>query len=201
MYGYIYKNTCLVNGKIYIGLHKSLNEGLDENYWGSGPWFTNALKKYGEECWKREIIDTADSLEELSKKEIYWISIYYPNGVPDTNIGYNQDYGGYHFIGYKRGPVKDITIERWRATMKARNLWPAGENNPMYGKGYLLSGSKNGRYKGGVVCIELDKVFETAKEAAKFVGGKSYSHIVGCCNGKEKKAFGYTWKWLNDSEV
>ena len=34
MFGYIYKITNTVNGKIYVGLHKS--EKFDESYWGSG---------------------------------------------------------------------------------------------------------------------------------------------------------------------
>ena len=32
MFGYIYKNTCLVNGKIYIGLHKYSDNVIDEKY-------------------------------------------------------------------------------------------------------------------------------------------------------------------------
>ena len=144
MYGYIYKNTCLVNGKIYIGLHKYLGEGLDEAYWGSGPWFSNALSKYGEDNWTREIIDTAESLEELSEKEIYWISKYYPNGVPDESIGYNQVPGGYlnDFAGPSPG-FKHYTNGKNDIHLYDGEIVPDdyylgscyfGENNPFYGK-------------------------------------------------------------------
>lgn len=45
MYGYVYKTTNLINGRIYIGQHKS--NGLDEQYIGSGKILGIALKKYG----------------------------------------------------------------------------------------------------------------------------------------------------------
>ena len=197
MFGYIYKNTCLVNGKIYIGLHKYSDNVIDEKYWGSGPWFKNAFKKYGINNFIREIIDVGSSLDDLSKKEIYWISYYYPNGVPDKNIGYNQSPGGYRRGGYKRGPE---TTEKWKATVRASGNWPSGSKNPNYGHGERVSGKKNGRWRGGVLCVELNKVFETAKEASEYVGGKSYSHIVACCNGKREKIYGYSWKWLEKKE-
>lgn len=43
MYGYIYKTTNLINGKIYIGQHKS--EEYDSSYYGSGKKILRALKK------------------------------------------------------------------------------------------------------------------------------------------------------------
>ena len=62
----------------------------------------------------------------------------------------------------------------------------------MFGKGDRLQGKKNGRWRGGVLCIELNLEFETAKEAAEYLGAGSYSHIVSCCNGEKKNYYGYT---------
>lgn len=58
VYAIIYKTTCLVNGKIYIGQHfvKS-QKTLDPWYIGSGkPKFERALNKYGADNFKRDII-------------------------------------------------------------------------------------------------------------------------------------------------
>jgi hypothetical protein len=38
--------------------------------------FARAIRKYGQENFIAEIIDTADSKEELSEKEKYWIERY-----------------------------------------------------------------------------------------------------------------------------
>jgi hypothetical protein len=65
----IYKTTNLINGKIYIGQDSKNNP----DYFGSGKYFKRALKKYGKENFIKEIIDTAETLDELSEKEIYWI--------------------------------------------------------------------------------------------------------------------------------
>jgi len=88
---YIYKTTNLINGKIYIGQStKSIKE--TKNYLGSGqPYFINALKKYGKENFKKEILEVCNSLEELNKKEKFWIKEF--NSL-NSNIGYNLQNGG-----------------------------------------------------------------------------------------------------------
>lgn len=94
MYGYIYKITNKINGKIYIGQHsKSDNslEKLDESYWGSGIKITKAIKKYGKEAFTMEIVCWCNSLEELNDREKYYITTL--NCSNDT-IGYNIAEGG-----------------------------------------------------------------------------------------------------------
>ena len=78
----IYKTTNLINGKIYIG--QSIND--DPKYLGSGVFLKNAIEKHGKENFLKEVIDVADSVDELNEKEIYWIEKY---NSTDKNIGYN----------------------------------------------------------------------------------------------------------------
>lgn len=67
---YIYRTTNLINGKDYIGQH--LDHG--DEYWGSGTMLKRALKKYGKENFKKEILeDNILSQEEADKKELYYI--------------------------------------------------------------------------------------------------------------------------------
>ena len=44
MFGYIYETTNLINGKKYIGKHKS--RCFDVKYYGSGKLFRKELEKY-----------------------------------------------------------------------------------------------------------------------------------------------------------
>lgn len=54
MYGYIYKTTNLINGKIYVGQHKGK---FDRGYVGSGKILKLALTKYGKQNFLTELID------------------------------------------------------------------------------------------------------------------------------------------------
>ena len=74
MYGYIYKTTNLINNKIYIGQHKKST--FNNKYYWSGKLITLAIKKYGKENFKVELIDIADNLSELTEKEYYYIKLY-----------------------------------------------------------------------------------------------------------------------------
>lgn len=74
MYGYIYKTTNLVNGKIYIGQHK--HKSFDVNYKGSGKIITQAIEKYGFENFSCKVIEYVNSSKEADEKERYWIAHY-----------------------------------------------------------------------------------------------------------------------------
>ena len=72
------------------------------------------LIKYGAENFFFEEIDNAYTLEELNKKERYWISFYNSN---NKNFGYNLDSGGQNG-GCKSDETKKkiglSTIKKWQ---------------------------------------------------------------------------------------
>ena len=63
----IYKTTNLINNKIYIGQHQTDN--LNDNYLGSGTLLLFAIKKYGKENFKKEILFNFDNFKEMNNKE------------------------------------------------------------------------------------------------------------------------------------
>lgn len=95
--GIIYLAT-FPNGKYYVGqTYKTLEKRIlghkismkTEDY----PVY-RAMRKHGFENIKWEIIDTADSINELDRKEMYWINYYRSyTGFSDSN-GYNANLGG-----------------------------------------------------------------------------------------------------------
>lgn len=99
MYGYIYKTTCLVNNKIYVGQHKWAGPDIDPKYFGSGKILKEAIKVYGKENFKCEVLEWCKSFEELNKRERFWEQFY---GLPDPKreIGYNITVGGQGVPGY-----------------------------------------------------------------------------------------------------
>ena len=54
---------------------------------------------------------------------------------------------------------------------------------------------KTQRYRGKkVLCVELNKIFNTVSEARKATGATKISEV---CNGKRKSSGGYTWKYVD----
>lgn len=115
---YIYKTTNLINGKIYVGQTTTSKN----SYIGSGILLINAVKKYGKENFKKEILEYVDVADVLNDREKYWISYY---NSTDLNIGYNLESGGKNFMVHH-----DTTIEKFRS----RKI--NGKDNPMYGKSF-----------------------------------------------------------------
>lgn len=132
MYGYIYKTTDKKTGLIYIGQHKAEKfEGL--SYTGSGNVITNIRNKLlreGKEVGDRlevELIDTAESEDELNEKEIYWIDYF---GSTDPLVGYNMSAGGHTprmyrehngFYGHKHSPE---TLQHLSEVHRRENIPP-----------------------------------------------------------------------------
>lgn len=88
---WIYKITNIQNNKVYIGqtirpveqrFHRHMNDALNNIL---DTHFARAIRKYGKENFIIEMIDTAESQDELNQKEQYWIRYY-----DSVNKGYNE---------------------------------------------------------------------------------------------------------------
>ncbi|UGO53297.1 putative homing nuclease [Klebsiella phage vB_KaeM_Nispero] len=67
MYYLIYKITNNVNGKYYVGAHKT--DDINDGYMGSGVLIKKAILKYGIENFTKEVIHYCESSEEMYLKE------------------------------------------------------------------------------------------------------------------------------------
>jgi hypothetical protein len=64
---YLYKTTCLITGRYYIGMHSTCD--LDDGYMGSGKRLRRSIRKYGEENHVKEILQFFESRELLVEAE------------------------------------------------------------------------------------------------------------------------------------
>lgn len=85
----IYKTTNKINGKIYIGCHKTKN--LNDNYLGSGKILKYAIEKNGVENFDKEILYIFDNPEEMFAKEA---EIVNEDFLAEENT-YNLKIGGF----------------------------------------------------------------------------------------------------------
>jgi hypothetical protein len=88
----IYLTTNLINFKYYVGISCHDN---NINYLGSGKYIKLAIREYGEQNFKKEILEKFDEDDEtlgnLEDRERYWIHFY---DATNSELGYNvSEYG------------------------------------------------------------------------------------------------------------
>lgn len=125
----IYKHTNKINGKVYIGMTCDIEErwGTNGVHYMSDTYslFGRAVKKYGWDAFKHEILESGLTWEEANEREIFYIALYKCNVVryPELNAGYNLTDGG---CGTKGHPLS----EEAKAKLSEQN---SGAGNPRYG--------------------------------------------------------------------
>ena len=90
MFYTIYKITNKINGKFYIGMHKTLN--LDDGYMGSGKLIKRAIQKHGIKNFTKVILHIFDNEEDMKNKEKELVVI--------NEMSYNLCDGGHGGFGY-----------------------------------------------------------------------------------------------------
>lgn len=131
----IYKTTNLINNKVYVG--KDV-KNLD-CYLGSGKLLKLAIKKYGKENFKKEILEVCKNFTELEKQEKFWIK-----KLDSINSGYNLTEGGTGGDTFTNNSDKELIRENLKQRVfseevrkkRIENLLPyqRGEKHPNYGK-------------------------------------------------------------------
>ena len=132
----IYKSTNKITGKIYIGqtiltLEKRIKNHLIESKTNKKRPFLTSLKKYGSDNFTFETIDSANNLDELNDKEIYWINYYNsvsPNGYNITGGGQGKKMIRTEELG-KRISNGLKNSEKWQKLLKNKEYLKKRETN------------------------------------------------------------------------
>ena len=88
---YIYKTTCDVTGKYYVGMHSTSNE--NDGYMGSGKRLRFSIRYHGVDNHTKEILEYCTSREELSKREREIVNLELINEVLCMNLCLGGDGG------------------------------------------------------------------------------------------------------------
>ena len=181
MYGYIYKTTNLINGKIYVGQKKS-DVFLKEEYLGSGRYLNNAINKYGRENFKVQLIEWCETFEIINEREKYWISYF---NCRDSKIGYNIAEGGEGGDTWNNHTEEDKKIigKKLSDNMKDR-CWVNKDNkNKLIKKSELVNYLNDG-YIEGKLPYDNDKKLEISNKLKA-----TFSNIVWITDGNKNIRF------------
>lgn len=199
---FIYKTTNIINGKIYIGQTSKNNQ----DYLGSGPIILKAIKKYGKENFKKEILEGCNSKEQTNLKEIYWIKFY---NSTNRNVGYNISIGG---NGGNLGEIVNKKISQQSYEHMKNNTLRLGKIP--YNKGVSMSESQKiklrkpkseehkknlskariGKFTKPIICITNGIKFHSIKEAAEKLK-LTIPNIVNVLKGRAEKTKGFSFKY------
>lgn len=107
---YFYKISNLINGKFYYGVHSTKN--IDDNYYGSGKAIKSAIKKYGKENFKKEILKYFNTEYEMYAYEKEIINECTINDDMCYNITIGGNGGFYHINSTNKMKGKNNPIHR-----------------------------------------------------------------------------------------
>jgi hypothetical protein len=157
MYYTIYKITNQIDGKFYIGSHKT--KDLNDSYMGSGRYLKRAQEKYGIENFTKEILFVFDNADDMYKKEAEIVN----EDFLVTENTYNLKIGGYGGWDY----LNSISDNSTHDPEFCRSISPFGSDY------HIETGKLNGWFSiGGKRSKELGVGVHDPKLRASFKGKK-----------------------------
>ena len=176
MYYTIYKTTNLINNKIYIGKHQTIDP--NDPYLGSGKLLNRAIKKYGRENFVKEVLHVFDNEAAMNSKEAELVTEEFCFRDDTYNLC-NGGHGGFGYInandlgGFNNLGHAKIAGRLGGIALIGRNLDVMHKKNVSLG----MSGIQNFK----------DKTH--SKETKRIIGEKSAIHQRGSGNSQ----YGSMW--------
>jgi hypothetical protein len=174
----IYLITNKINGKKYLG-RDAWNR---KSYYGGGVAIKNAIKKYGKENFKKEIVEQCKDTKHLLERETYWLEYYDAANNPEF----------YNMINSNKGWEKGKSRPKGRVNSKKTRALISKNGRGKTGKS---SGVKSPVEKYEVIITyKLIKSYDSVKQAAEMENIKGCD-ITAVCSKRQKTAGGYFWKY------
>jgi len=174
----VYKITNTINNMIYIGAHTTHNP--NDKYMGSGLYIGRALKKYGVEVFKKEILFLCETKEEMFQKEYDIVNEEFIR----RNDTYNIVLGGRGHFNIE----KSLETKKRRGTGKllAYRAWETKRKNGMVDE-IVKKRKKTIEENNSLICGD-DHHFSNAKSGTMVIKEKNLkAHKTKLKNGTYKE--------------
>lgn len=184
----IYKVTNQINGKLYIGSHKT--KDLNDNYMGSGKYLKHAQEKYGIENFKKEILFVFDTPEEMYAKEAEIVNADF---LAEENT-YNLKIGGHGGFDYINSNEDVLNSEKRKEGLRNGGLSSIAkmkENNTFSAWQNLAKEKRPKEHKFSQAFLDARVKFHSDETKRKI--GKTNSVLQ---KGEKNSQFGTMW--IND---
>jgi len=135
----VYQTTCLANGKIYIGVHKTRDP--DDRYLGSGNLISRAVKKYGRDQFQKEVLFIFESRAEAYAKEKELVTAAFAKRADTYNLREGGAIGGWYDGQKGEKNSQHGTVWIWMGGEKPRKV-----RKEVVGE-WMVLGWKRGRGK------------------------------------------------------
>jgi group I intron endonuclease len=181
MFHTVYRTTNLVNGKFYIGVHKT--EEPNDSYLGSGKYLQRAVKKYGVENFKKEVLFVFDEPQQAFDKEEEFVELH--RSDPNCYNLRKGGAGGFDFINrnglHNTAPAREALKKLWEADPESKIRFTQrgriGRLNSMAWK-LSMKSKKNDHFKGRK---HTEETRQQMRDSAKNVHSGSRNSQFGTC--------------------
>jgi len=113
MHYIVYKTTNLLDGKFYIGTHRTPN--LNDGYMGSGKYLKRAIDKHGPQNFRRDILFVFDNADDMFAKEAELVTEELLTNENTYNLKVGG-FGGWDHINRSNDPQRVLKNRRARET-------------------------------------------------------------------------------------
>src|ERR1700757_3693210 len=137
-YHFVYKTTCLITDKYYIGIH-STND-LDDGYLGSGTKLKSSIKKYGKNNHERTILEFVEDRNNLEIREAELVTDTIIADPLCMNLVLGGCSGTHGYIAITNGNIYKLIRKRDNVPT---GWWKGSQNKSTKGKISITNGLKN----------------------------------------------------------
>ena len=111
---YLYKTTCIITGRWYIGMHSTCK--LEDEYMGSGTRLRRSIRKYGVDKHIKEILEFFENRKQLIDREIEVVNKELLSKQKCMNLVLGGQGGFLSLEGAKKG--RKVTNERYKDKLR-----------------------------------------------------------------------------------